>query len=378
MPKHEQRSVLQASTSVESHEILDNAPSTPIRAATPQRRSGGRDATLWMLLGLASIVMGVALAATPVMSWSAGRIATRLGEMGVHSDVLVVGGVLMMVLALVRRGQESARAEMQYDSSLLFEQIATELVEIRSAVDSISNHSDALQQQLLDMGKSLEDSRTALAGEIERHAPRDNSDALFQLASGLDKLGLRFEQRLRLHHSTLQESVDELAATVEHTRRSLEERIESQGLHAIGRVDADAPIEHLEPTTEPEPQAYETTSYEVAIADTPVAGESNVETGEEQRSLGLLDQFEDTAPPPALPHAIPHAHSSHGVEEFGVGDAAHELDQAARSARSGSWDEELMVEHPADDDMQAKLQQLESLLADDRLRAALDSMRRQA
>ena len=76
-------------------------------------------------------------------------------------------------------------------------------------------------------------------------------------------------------------------------------------------------------------------------------------------SLGVLDNLDDygaapkTAPQSPLPQT--------------------------RAARSGSWEEELDLVVPkqqVDLDTQHKLEQLDSLLSDDKLRAALENLRR--
>jgi len=334
----------------------------PAAAPPPApRASGGADATLAMLAGLGLLSGGVALAVLPSLSWTANKIATRLDAVGLESGVAIVGGLLLMGLGLIRRGQHSARAQMHDDTTLLFEQIAADLLDIRGALDATLARQDANEQRLNELKGEIEQAKIALTSEIEAHAPRENTDALFQLASGLDKLGIRFEQRMRLHHTSLQESVDELAATVEHSRRALEEQ-----MRTLATVELGANIE-LEAHSAPQHAAEEFRASEVE----PREG-----------SLGLLDQFEDVAP--ALPSEPPPAPVDE-VESYAVATSfestasqAHEqLDAAARAPRSsGTWDEELMVESGPDEGTKAKLMQLESLLSDERLRSALDAMRR--
>ncbi len=391
---------MQKPASLESQVELDphDAPAAPRPAPAQARSSGGGDSVLWILLGLGSLSVGVLLAAAPNISWTASKIAERLAGMGVHSGVAVVGGLTLMVLGLIRRGQNAARAELQYDSSLLFEQIASELIEIRGALESSTARGERLEARLDDLSKDLLLAREALSGELQALTAREgNSSALFQLASGLDKLGLRVEQRLRLHHSTLQESVDELAATLEHSRRSLEEQI-----HALSATQYDAPqhdaAEYDAPagyeaapyeTEQPEAAAYESATGEVIARDTTpleLAAQhardeaqqtSAPQAQDNSNSLGLLDQFDDVAP--ALPTPNAAAPQRALEQDFGSsrGETHVELDRAARSLRTdATWDEQMMVEHQ-DLDTKTKLLQLESLLSDERLRSALEAMRRQ-
>lgn len=371
MPKPHRAVPQSPAPEIESQIELESPASAPI---APQGRSsgansaGGGDATAWMLLGLLALAGGVALMALPSLSWSAAKVASRLGELGVESGVVMLGGALMMVLGLVRRGQHAARVEMQYDASLLFEQIAAELVEIRSSLESTRAREESSVRQIEELRQELTQTRGALSEAIERNAPRDNSDAVFQLAAGLDKLGLRVEQRLRLHHSALQDSVEELSATVEHSRRSLEELLQT----------------HSQPLPESAlvQESYAEQPAAEYVAEAPVEEYSAPEVEAPQdmappsSSLGLLDQFEDVAAP--LP-AASHEHVSHS-DEFDMGGAQTQadLERAARSSRVDStWDEQLMVESQQDLDTKTKLLQLESLLGDERLRAALEAMRRQ-
>jgi len=343
-------------------ELQLDAPGEPAAVQRPtSRESGGADATLAMLAGLGLLSGGVALAVLPSLSWTANKIATRLDAVGLEAGTAIVGGLLLMGLGLIRRGQHSARAQMHDDTTLLFEQIAADLLDVRSALDASLTRQDASELRLAELKGDIEQAKLALTSEIEAHAPRENSDALFQLATGLDKLGLRVEQRLRLHHTALQESVDELAATVEHSRRALEEQ-----MRTLGPVEYGAPalgLEHDEPqlvTAQPHPPEQEA----------------------REGSLGLLDQFEDVAP--ALPSEPPQAtvdevesYAAAPTFEASAQRAHEELDAAARAPRpGGTWDEELMVDAGPDERTKAKLMQLEALLSDESLRSALDAMRR--
>lgn len=352
----------------------DSADFAPRQHASPAPAPRRLDSTLWMLLGFASITLGVGLTVAPSYSWTASKIAAQLAQFGLQAGVAVFGGLMLMGLATVRRAQESARVEMQYDSSLLLEQIASEMVEIRAGVDAMQDRSNGLEQRVRALEPQLAEARDTILSQVASQAPRNDSDALFQLASGLDKLGLRLEQRLRLHHSTLQESVDELAATVEHARRSLEDRLDQFGGTTQGMVEASgagAPFAEHAPGGE----------LDGVEGFPPLAPAS--ETGaDDTNSLGLLDQFEDVASALPTSHSRPSAAPAAEVGSFGLeGDALETLERAARhtqaaNAAGGTWDEQLMVQR--DDDTQQKLAQLESLLSDERLRAALDAMRRQA
>ncbi len=370
MPKPHRAVSQSPATEIESQLDLETpAPSMAQPRGTSAAATGGGDATAWIILGLLALTGGVALMALPSHSWTAARVATRLGELGVQSGVVMLGGALLMVLGLVRRGQHAARVEMQYDASLLFEQIAAELVEIRSSLEATRAREESSVRHLEGLQRELTQTRGALTEAIAQNAPRDSSDALFQLAAGLDKLGLRVEQRLRLHHSSLQDSVDELSATVEHTRRSLEELLQPGGQPSFENA-APAVSYDEQPRAEYAPEEPQLAAPELEPHFAPAPAEPGA------NSLGLLDQFDDVPGP--LP-AAPREASAPAVElEFGSTEHRAELERAARTSHSEStWDEQMMVEPGQDLDTKTKLLQLESLLGDERLRAALEAMRRQ-
>jgi hypothetical protein len=294
---------------------------TSIARPAPAAAKGG---ALLTLFGLALVAAGAGLALGPRISWRVGRIAGELSELGLEAGAVAVGGLVLLGLASLRRAVESTRGESNPDDSLMLDQIATELVELRTHLEQLQSQTEGLGRQVADLHDEV-DERTAAPQSLEGGSMP--SDALFQLASSLDKLGARLDQRLRVHHATLQGSIDDLKAKVELTVRTYEER--------LGGVQPFAPAAPVGCDAGQGPAAERSECCDELAVSVP------------EKSLGVLDSIDDDVAA-ALPSG------------------------AAQRTPAGSWDEQLMVERP--DDTREKLEQLQLLLADDRLRAALNSL----
>ena len=329
-------------------------PAATHASRAPRTRSKGKEGGLLQFLGLLCAGAGLALSVLPRFSWKANQIMVGFDSLGVHGGTLLMGGLVLMALGLVRRALDADKGQDERDNELLLEQVATDLIHTRTALDELRESTTELAGKL----EALREETAAAEARDDAPAsqPQLAQDALFSLAASLDKLGARVDQRLKAYHTTVQESLDELASSVEHSRRSLEERLSV----------APAPQFAEDSTVYAQPEA------ELAC-DAPAAVEPP------RGSLGLLDSLDDDPVRSALP-----AHPNPSGIDFDQLDAStaaltRELDSASRAAQqatNGSWDEQLMVDH-GDQDTAAKLEQLQSLLSDERLRAALDSMRRQ-
>lgn len=327
--------------SPEPESLTDQVLSSP-HPATPPKRSveGG----LLVTLGWMSLLGGAALSILPLVSWRAGKVMNGLAGLGIHGGTIVMGGLGLMAVGMVRRSIDRLRQESTRDDALIVEQMALDVVQVKSSMAAVEEQNHELHAQLGLLRSEVTALRqTPLAPKAE--SPM-SSDALFQLASSLDKLGLRIDQRLKLHHTTLQESIDELHATVEHSRRNMEDRLPPYAPTPDAQSALDVAPQESYPQ-QPEPPAGP--------------------------SLGLLDSLDD------VPSALPREHAAaidFDALDARSGELARDLDAAARAPR-GSWDEELMVDHSASrQETEHKLEQLQSLLSDERLRAALDQMRR--
>lgn len=180
----------------------------PPQAVRIQRRVAGGGGLL-LFAGFCLAAGSAALAVAPEYSWQATRIARLLASNGVGFDTLFVGGVVLMGLGIVARGVRSVGrialenaegpATDAMDMPLVIDQLLADMAQLKGAV-----HEVALQ--------------VAAAGESQRHAAesapaeegaRGDQDAMFRLASSLDKLGARLEERF--------------ASEMDGTRRLLED-----------------------------------------------------------------------------------------------------------------------------------------------------------
>ena len=318
---------------------------------SPAPRSRSREGGMFLAFGGMCALVGVAATILPRMSWKADQIMAGFETLGVDSGTLLMGGLVLMALGLVRRAQDAARPDN--DQELLMEQIATDLMELRGSLEDLRGSAAALSGRVEFVGGAV----AQIGEQIEaRNAvPAHSQDALFQLAASLDKLGARLDQRLKVNHTMVQESLEELVSSIEHSRRSVEERVPVALSHLI-----DNPIENT---------VYEQTPIVTAPA------EQSCDAAHSRGSLGVLDSITDD-----IPAALPADAQTHGIDFDHLDQQSPELargmEATSRAAQSGgAWDDEPMAEHDASDTAQ-KLEQLQSLLSDERLRAALDSMRR--
>ncbi|MBM3989276.1 MAG: hypothetical protein FJ294_15130 [Planctomycetes bacterium] len=303
------------------------------------------------------------------------------------------GGTLLLALGRMRQSLETAQARGAQDASanLLLEQLATDLAQTRATLEFV-------QAQAAENTCCVQALRAEVANaSTTSDSAGSSTQALFQLASGLDKLGARIDQRLKVHHSSLQDSLEELGATLAHTRRTLDARLAA--LEATGTLHTDTAPNTSTNTTTPDATADDTA---LALADgswnpsdwnapqvesTEIHGTlGELEQGHEREStgtlgsLGLLDSFEDTAVSPALPQAGPTpCEPTHDATlDFDTLDAnsdelARELDRASRAGQhldaptAPATNDVDWV--PGVTDLANKLQTLQALLADPALRA---------
>lgn len=385
-------------------------------STTASTTTGGKTLAL---LGVAACCMGAGIAALPHVSYTAAQLVSGLGIHGVIGASVFTGGALLVALGRTRKSLEDAQAQAAGNASttLLLEQLATDLAQTRATLTVVQDQAAESTHCVQALRAELASSRTG-----SDHAG-SSTEALFQLASGLDKLGARIDQKLKVHHSSLHDSLEELGATLAHTRRTLEERIatlETSGTLSTGTTscngttdttctttastcdDGSNTLELADGSWNPSewntPQATPTESTgtldELESWGTPTSGGS---TG----SLGLLDSFDDTLVSPALPQVASTNCETHcdAALDFDALDAnsdelARELDRASRAgqnlcdpATTGTTQSSDMTLNtsalnipttstdvdavPGVADLANKLQTLQALLADPALQALL-------
>lgn len=305
------------------------------RVAAPSPAPSNFEANAILFLGFLCLVGGLALSVLPRFSWKASQIMVGMDYLGVHGGAIAMGGLVVMCLGVVRRQIHASSSKGAVDDDLLFEQVAADIVQTRNALELLQSLTDGMQEELSNLSTQVE--KLATQQPAAAQPGTGNENALFGLASSLDKLGARLEQRLKKQHDALQSSLDEVTASLEQTRAS---------------------IEHPAPI----PMATESTPHPTEPADGEI----------DPQSLGLLDELDDYGTAAPLPQESP-AESTETANR----DALEELrlrlehDLGTMQSGGGSWEEELdMVEAPT----RSKIEQLAALLADGEVRQALEDL----
>ena len=162
--------------------------------------------------GFALFAGGIALVVAPEYSERARSMAEAIDRFsGIQSGVLLLGGLVFFSLGVlgrgiikttstVRLGSSPQRGEDGVDVSLVVEQLAGDMVQLRTAVDQLSSHA-AKTAEVLQRLLDGQDSRDGGGQQ-----PHDN-DPLFRLAASLDHMNARIDERFKALTARLDESL---------------------------------------------------------------------------------------------------------------------------------------------------------------------------
>jgi hypothetical protein len=288
--------------------------------------------TSWMWLGGVFGLVGITLALEKFLPAPVASVVTSAHEMGVNGDVLAMGGFLLIAVGALAKSA-ARNANRPNDDALLLEQVASDLLVVKDTLE--------LGRQSTQM---VHDDLRAVHGSVHalteaRNAPPqggiNGEDAIFRLAASLDQLGARIEQRMKSQYGEMQSSLDELGEVVTSLRGHVDEMV--QGLPAEGHPQPGAPAPSV--------------AVEAPRAPLPMP---TVDAVNQPVPLGLLDQLDDALAPVAQ-HLV-----------------------ASAMTQSASVQGAQATSVPHHDDTDDKLAELRALLTDERLRAALEQMRRTA
>jgi len=186
-----------------------------------------RSATVGLvLMGLALITAGIAVVVAPGYYPDARGIVENFERLtGIQSGVLVLGGLVFLSLgvlsrgitrlsSVVRVGSGPSRRDTSADLSLVVEQFAGDVAQLRGAVDQVMS----------DVGRTSETLQYLLQGQEAlrqlQGQPREaetgqhmDSDALYRLAGSLDQMYARLDERLNV----LTARIDERLASLQHS-----------------------------------------------------------------------------------------------------------------------------------------------------------------
>lgn len=364
----------------------DEIPAQSLHTTPPARTKGGVG-TLLSWLGMFSAFVGVVLCAAPKVSWKLGQISEGFKYLGIEGGTLVMGGLVLFALGMLRRAQIADREE-EADDRLLVEQVAADLLQVRDSLEEVNGGTSQLAKEMRALQGQVAEVAQVQAAQPQQQPQQSGvgEEAIFRLAASLDQLGARMEQRLKSQYGAMQDSLEELNGVVLAVRKNMQEMLEAAASeqHAWAQQQAPAPA-HPEQAAymeaEPAPMIH--------MQDAPPV---------EGTPLGLLDSLDDpmTEPRPVTPP--PQQLARTGFQPMAqAGTASLAQTGIAPLARTGmtpraavpaprpqaareedSWAELVQLDPPAEHqaETQQKLDQLNSLLADDRLRAALDKMRK--
>ena len=323
----------------------EDSPAAQVKLPKPVRVPTSFDALFLMLIGIGAFGLGMTLSLGPRLSWKLSQIAEGFRHLGIEGGVLMMGGLTMIALGLLRRGQVTLRTPTteQAEDRLLIEQLtkdslraAADLSRLESGLAHVESELVATRQEL---AQRIANSAREVVGMIPPPQEIPSPDeAIFRLAASLDQVGMRIEQRLKAQYTALQDHLEDVGAAILSARNHM------QGLSAGGEQAAAVLREEVQAQVE---TALEETGYWANGRNAKVP------------SLGVLDTLDD-------PNVTP----SHDLGSVGSAlptNPEEAREHGATTAFPGS---------AADLDTKTRLVQLSSLLADPNLRKALEGMRR--
>jgi TolA-binding protein len=232
-----------------SHEH-DPSASSESEPVTEARRAHAGEGFFLLLAGFAVTGFGAALVAAPHVSWQLTKVARTLSAQGVEGFSVATFGALLFGLGWVARSSAvaSSRAATEAAAGLATDD-ADEGTDVGLVVEQVAGDLASTRSQVAHVDARLE----AVSGRIEelvvRSEEHDESpggmhqNALFQLASSLDKLQANFDRRL-------DDRMAVLAAQVEGVIDALGELREQVETTAA----APAPVAEAEPVAPAEPE----------------------------------------------------------------------------------------------------------------------------
>lgn len=378
--------------------VAEEADEAVAESTARPGRGSASEVSMMMMFSVACLLGGIVLALGPKLSWKLTQITEGAAYLGIHSGALIIGGLVIAGLALLRRGQVGMEgtADQQAEDRTLIEQLATDGLQMKHAVEQLSRTMSSMTNQVSELrgeiDVKLRETITALKNELPRLAPTPlapagggQQDALFMLAASLDQVGERIELRLKNQFDTLQDHFEDIGASILSARHSMDEM-----LHGGERRPAAAEVTSWTPDATRGPTPRPTNApLNAARPNAPrhTGGQSGGPMGAinpngpngsasgmvVESPLGVLDLIDDE-----------HMYFSPDARLESIGAALPaEHDTMARTLEN-QWSEDALSaapEVPAVSmqrqalDTQTKLIQLSTLLSDERLRAALDKMR---
>ena len=202
------------------------APFEELLALEGEPASEGRgkleSRVLFAVGGFVSL-FGVALATAPEYSWGMTNFAQALAAAGVESGTLLVGGLVLMGIGLLARQRsqpiEIIRAEegprVDTDIRLVVDPLVARLTKLSAASLQVTEEVARMNEVQRSLFTKIESKDDAM---------QEQRNALFRLASSLDKLSARLDERFHAFDLQVRGGLDNVLHALERTRHHLEGR----------------------------------------------------------------------------------------------------------------------------------------------------------
>jgi hypothetical protein len=337
---------------------------------TPSAQKGSAATSLLIAGGLMLVLAGVALVAVPMAPKPWSSVAAIAEKHGITGLPIALAGVVLCGLWIAARSRREApgTTNEQPDQSLILEQVASDLSQMRGGIQDLRVEFVYLKDQVLKIPSQL---------QLTQDSSGENSQAaVFHLAASVDQLSGRMEHLLRTQETAIQSRIGSLEQSVRASQMqvaSMQQRLESATAKAwLGDRDEE-PQPEYEAAAEPEVEIEE--GYRAGVDDVDVWVEMEEPA---PMDLGLLDRLDDSGTPhgpktsPAITPSI--ARETDRIDLFehtpansGRNPKAPLPSQLALRARSNG----------AQSEIEAKLDMLRELMSDPRVREAVTSQRRE-
>ena len=223
---------------------IDEMVSQAVEENAPQEALGLASARALNVLGLLLLGAGLSLAAAPHFSWSMGRITEWLATHGFATGTLTIGGLILLGCGTI--GNALARLAKRPRTSDMGMVDAVE--RMAGQISMLTGSLTHLYEQVTVLG--LRDSTVHIdappPSEDLVHIYREQKDAVFQLAAGLDKLGHQVSEQLSDEMSTVNVHFETLRTKLAAVELHFTETIERELRASIKSAEPD----NLEPTAE--------------------------------------------------------------------------------------------------------------------------------
>ena len=330
-------------------DAASDLPTQESKLPMPVRPPSAFDALFLQLSGLCLLGGGLVLCLGPKLSWKLNQITDGFKYLGVQGGVLATSGLILVGLGLLRRGQIALRTPTaeQAEDRLLIEQLTKDSLRVADDLARLESALSHVETELVRSRRALEERMEASTQQVISAIPLPKEgpsaeDAIFRLAASLDQVGARIDQRLKTQYTALQDHLEDVGAAILAARNHLQGMAPPDSNHAAElREELHAHVE----------SALEETGFWTD-------GQRNPNPP----SLGLLDTLEDPA--------------GQGVQDVEDVNAALPGEcEPDNYQRDGETPRSSPMFSLDDVDTKTRLIQLSSLLADPKLRQALEGLR---